>query len=175
MADVVPDGPASLQFPGCAKLLAASSALRVILTPEDAGATLSETEVLDYIDYPFSERDHLSKHPHVPLVVISSDSMDEWVMTNQFHSYGTLLISFMFPIPEEYLFEPKNAEMYFRNQLSAIFLELFNKANTPAEDGTVYWNLVQLDQVIAPGPCDRKKLPEGIAPFYSAEYQARYV
>ena len=175
MADVVPSGPLSLPFSGCAKLLAASETFRELMTPEGHMGTLSESEVLAYIDYPKSTRDGGSQQPQIPLAVISSDDQDQWEMTVQRHSYGTLLLSLLISIPEEYLDDPPNAELYFRNTVGAIFDEMYDVANTPAGDGSVYWNMVLVRQVIAPAECDNVLRPDGVDPYYGGTWEVTYV
>lgn len=179
MTDVVPAGPASLPFDGLAKLLASSGTFRIEMSPEALGeepeAIWTEESVLTLIDYPSSTRDGGSARPAIPLAVITSDDGDEWQMTSEFHTTGTLLLSFLFKIPTDYLDDQRNAELHFRNLVGQIFVEMFEKANTPAGDGSQYWNMIEVRQVFAPAECDRKNLPHGTPPYYGATYEVRWV
>lgn len=168
------EGPASLPFSGLARLLASSAAFRAEMSG-DAEEDLTESEVLSYIDFPSSTRAGDSGQPEIPLAVISSDDQDEWMMTNEFHTTGTLLLSFLFAIPEAYVDSPRNAELFFRNLVGQILVEMFTNANTPAGDGSHYWNMIEVRQVIAPAECDRKNLPHGTPPYYGATYEVRWV
>lgn len=179
MTDVVPSGPASLPFDGLAKLLAASETFQIEMTPEAGGSELvsplTEEEALGWIDLPNSTRDGGAEQPQVPLAVITSDDYDEWVMNSQFHTTGTLLLSFLFKIPDVYIDDPPNAELHFRNTVGAIFVEMFTKADTPAADGSHYWNMIEVRQILAPRECDVKHRPAGVPPYYGATYEVRWV
>lgn len=174
MTDVVPSGPLSLPFAGAAKLLAACESFRAAMTPAGEDPYTIE-QALARTDYPESTRDGTSgNRPDPPLAVLTRDDGDEFTLDNNYVNTGTLLLSLLLPVPDEYLDDKKNALLNFCNQVGEIFLEALQLANTPDGDGIHYWNLVGIRQTIAPAEVDPTlKLPEE-RPWYGATFELRW-
>ena len=151
-----PEGPLSLPFLGLAELLATSARFQEITDAAD------ETEALDFIHYPTLEI--IEDTFEVPLAIITTEldlEMQLWKRGSPSGklSSGQLLLELLFPADATQANDNDRFLKYI-NDVGVILRQMLDKANTikPNPSDGYYWNLIQIDQLIAPAKCDPKLL-----------------
>ncbi|QDT26801.1 hypothetical protein Enr10x_21110 [Gimesia panareensis] len=133
MPDVTPTGPLSLPFEQAALILAACNTFQSVCGV--ASASLAREKIY-YPYYDLGEKDNAWP---IPGIIINDDDMNQQFMNRNLDQGGSLLVTFCFPVNENYVsengeIEPENQILDFRNKLGAILNEMLALANTPNPD-----------------------------------------
>lgn len=153
MTDVTPTGPLSLPFAQTAILLADCLTLRT------ACGVTSVSEMQEKIHFPYYDQGLDGKNWPIPGVIINDDDWGEQFMSRNRDQGGSLLVTFCFEPNAEYIGDPKNQILDFRNQLGAILNEVLEKANTPNPgSGFSYLNVTKWEKSSTPLLLDDPKL-----------------
>lgn len=169
-ATLTPEGPLAIPFIGLAKLLAASEQFQEAFEVADAAEALTKIEFprADFLDI-------LTEPPRLPLAVLFDDDQADWSMNQIGEQEGQIGLSIFLEVPEAYLDNPADQEIWYRNILGNIFLEMRMLANTPDPDGRPYWNLTSIRKYLTPGPCDPSHEPAGTPLFYASAYLLSFI
>jgi len=156
MPDVTPTGPLSLPFAQIAILLAACPTFRT------ACGVASASEALELIHYPYFNDGPEENEWPVPGAIINDDDMNEWYVDRDFDQAGALMVTFCFEPNEDYLDDPANQILDFRNKLGTIIKEeVLRKANTPnpdSEEGFCFINIRKVEKASTPLLLEHPKL-----------------
>lgn len=140
----------SLPLAGLAALIAACPAFQTAVDADDA------TEALASIHFP---KVNLLQDtpPERPWAIITDDDLCQWEIDHYTKCAGSLILSFEFPSDADLDVDSADALLTFTNAVGNIVLEALARANTPALDGSHYWNAIKFTRLVAPALCDERK------------------
>ena len=138
MPDVIPTGPLSIPFEQAAILLAACPTFWSVCGVASAAAAREK------IYYPYYDQGEDGKQWPIPGIIINDDDMNQQFMNRNRDQGGQFLVTFCFPVNEDYEGEPENQILDFRNKLGATLTEMLSLANTPNDDSALSLNYLNV-------------------------------
>tara|TARA_R110002167_G_scaffold61913_4_gene174915 strand:- start:18901 stop:19419 length:519 start_codon:yes stop_codon:yes gene_type:complete len=148
MPDVTPTGPLSNPFEQTAILLAACTTLRT----ECGVASASEME--EFLHYPYYYQGEDDNEWPIPGVILNDDDLNDWFIEANLDQAGAITVTFCFEPNSEYVDDPKNQILDFRNKLGTIIekevLKLRNTPNPSSPDGLCYINIFRVEKASTP-------------------------
>ncbi len=165
---LTPSGPLSVPFIGLARLVAASPRFRELCEVDNS------TDALAHVFFPCVDL-KADPAPTRPFVIIDDDDMADWEMDNKGSNPGSLVLSFEFEIPDEYTENLQDSDIWFRNTVGDIVLEMLRLADTTDEDGNYLWNMIAIKKFITPTRVNASNDTPGEKPIYAAAYLVSFV
>ncbi len=156
---------------GLAALIAATATFKT-----QVGAATA-AEALTSVHYPAFVLDTDNPEPR-NIAIICEDDVCQWELDRYLKGSGQLLLTLQFQANPDYAPDSKDALLYFTNQAGNIVLEALALANTPAPDGSHYWNAIKFNRLISPALCDERKLAEQEDPddlYYEVTFMVDWV
>lgn len=146
---VTASGPMSLPLAGLAALIAACPAFQTAVGAVSTAAALAKIY--------FPKVNLLGNSPPTrPWAIITDDDLCQWEINRYTKSAGSLILTFEFVASNSYDVDSSDALLTFTNTVGAIILEALAKSNTPAPDGSQYWNATKFTRLVAPAICDER-------------------
>lgn len=165
---LTPSGPLSVPFLGLARLVAACPRFQELCGVDNAA------DAMPHIFYPCADL-KADPPPTHPFVIIDDDDMADWEMDNKGSNPGSLVLSFEFELPDEYAENWQDSDIWFRNVIGEIFLEMFRLADTTDGDGNYLWNAIAVKKFITPTRVNASNDTPGQKPYYCAAYLVFFV
>jgi hypothetical protein len=144
------DGPCSRPLAGLAMLLAACPTFQAKLDVMNADLALPLVYLgkVDFSKAPIPTR---------PYAIVTDDDQCSWELDQFFKSAGQVILTFEFPSHPDYDPDSGDALIDYTTAVGLILVEMFERTNTPAPDGTQYWHATKATRLVAPALCDERK------------------
>lgn len=159
---VTASGPLSLPFAGLAELIAACPTFRTVVN------AVSTAEALPFVFYPELDQDDEDNPPPANYAILCHTDNCEWQMAPSLGQRGSLEWALVIEADADLNPGSGDALLTFLNLAGAIVDEALRLANTVipgSSTGATYWNLIDVQVLIAPRLADprKKTVTDGVA------------
>ncbi|MES2793215.1 MAG: hypothetical protein V4719_26635 [Planctomycetota bacterium] len=153
-------GPCSLPLAGLAALLAACPTFQAKVGAANAAAALRSIHypIVD-VNEPIESDEETDEpeYPARPWAIITDDDAAQFEYDDFGRSSGSVILTLEFVSHPDYPVKSRSSFQDFCNAIGAILVEMMERRNTPAPDGSQYWNARKFTRLVAPSLCDERR------------------